>query len=90
MKTVAKIIKNLFIAVLILLLLQNTVFLFQKTVLKKDLPSVFGLSYLVVTSGSMSPAVQTGEIIVIKSEDNYNIGDVVTFRDKSSFVTHRI
>lgn len=47
-------------------------------------------SYL-VQSGSMEPAVMTGDIIIIHSQDNYVKNDVITFHGSDSrVVTHRI
>lgn len=48
---------------------------------------------MVVQSGSMEPAIKTGSIVVIKPEENYQKGDVITFKDPEKpkiTVTHRI
>ena len=49
----------------------------------------------VVKSGSMEPVIKTGSIVVVKPEESYKIGDIVTFKsektgDKNSSITHRI
>lgn len=47
----------------------------------------------IVLSGSMEPAIKTGSIVVIKPEDNYEIGDIITFgkdTKKDIPTTHRI
>jgi len=47
----------------------------------------------VVLSGSMEPAIQVGSIVVIKAEENYEIGDIITFgKDTRDSIptTHRI
>lgn len=47
-------------------------------------------SYL-VQSGSMEPAIMTGDIIISRGQNNYLLNDVVTFRDiDQRVVTHRI
>lgn len=50
-----------------------------------------GLKMLVVQSGSMEPMVKTGSVVLIKKQDTYSIGDIVTFiqggRDST---THRV
>ncbi len=53
---------------------------------------LFGIyqSFL-VQSGSMEPAIMTGDVIVIKSVNTYQINDVITFTNNSDkVVTHRI
>ncbi len=45
----------------------------------------------VIQSGSMEPSIMTGDIILIKKQDQYQPKDVVTFSDQSQrVVTHRI
>src|SRR5687767_8761046 len=54
-----------------------------------------GLRPFVVRSGSMAPAIDTGDIVVTRpvTPDQLGSGDVVTFRDPSrsdALVTHRV
>jgi len=47
----------------------------------------------VVLSGSMEPTIRTGSVVVIKPEDNYKEGDIITFgkdTKKDIPTTHRI
>lgn len=52
-----------------------------------------GWRIFTVSTGSMSPTIPVGSLIITKKHDNYSLGDVVTFRldeyQKKS-VTHRI
>jgi len=55
----------------------------------------FGYRALIVKSGSMTPAIRTGDIVITKlvRPEAVRIGDVVTFRDPSrneDLVTHRV
>ncbi|OGO79225.1 MAG: signal peptidase I [Clostridiales bacterium GWB2_37_7] len=55
------------------------------------IPSVLGFTPLTVVSGSMSPGIETGDMVVIK-KGNKNIkpGDIVTYRLEDVLVTHRV
>lgn len=56
-------------------------------VLKDFIP----FSFYVIQSGSMAPAVNIGDLIMVGREEGYFTGDVVTFRDSGGrVVTHRI
>lgn len=46
----------------------------------------------VVQSGSMEPAIMTGDIIVVQTQEKYFINDVITFLsgENKRVVTHRI
>jgi len=46
---------------------------------------------LLVQSGSMSPAINTGDLVVVKPISKYQKGDIVTFLSKEKInITHRI
>jgi len=50
-----------------------------------------GYKSFLVLSGSMEPTINTGDIVIVHSNSNYYIKDVVTFREKDGrIVTHRI
>jgi signal peptidase len=54
---------------------------------------VFGRHALIVRSGSMEPAISTGDLITIAPSSSYQQGDIVTFKNpqnKSVLITHRI
>ncbi len=51
----------------------------------------FGIQILRISSNSMIPEFEKDDIIIIKKEKEYNIGDIITFVDESgNFITHRI
>jgi len=57
------------------------------------LPIENNYSLKMVLSGSMSPAIKTGSIIMVKPALNYQVGDVVTYqygRRARDLTTHRI
>lgn len=52
--------------------------------------SVFGYRVYRVGSGSMNPVLKVGDYILIGKSNNYKIGDIITYKSKSSYITHRI
>ncbi len=64
-------------------------------VLATTVTYLFGYRSLTVMSGSMEPAIHTGDVVVVKevTPQDVRIGDVVTFRDPSDasrLITHRV
>ncbi len=60
-----------------------------------SLPTLTGHRSFTILSGSMEPAISTGDVIVTRpmSPLAINVGDIVTFRDPSNdtrLVTHRV
>ncbi len=55
------------------------------------LPTVFGWGSAVVLSGSMEPELPVGALLVIHRQENYKIGEIVTYEDENgTLVTHRL
>jgi signal peptidase I len=59
------------------------------------IPTIFGLQSFTVLSGSMEPAIGTGDVIVVRKIEplEAKIGDVVTFRspdEPTKMITHRV
>lgn len=53
----------------------------------------FKLKALVVKSGSMEPAIKTGSLVLSKSMESYQPGDVITFKNPAvpkELITHRL
>lgn len=58
---------------------------------KHDYANLFGYTYFVIASGSMSPAIDTNDIIIVKlNGNNYKKGDIITYKSDDGFITHRI
>lgn len=61
---------------------------------EENIPSVFGISPVIVLSGSMSPEFEAGDLIFIQKTDPFTLGpgDVICYigGDEESAVTHRI
>ena len=53
-------------------------------------PSLLGLRQAVVLSNSMAPTLKAGDVIMIHEEMTYQIGDILTYRDRQGLVTHRL
>jgi len=50
----------------------------------------FKYGLYIVKSGSMSPKISIGSIIIDKEEASYKKSDIITFKNDSRVVTHRI
>lgn len=56
-------------------------------------PTELGIQTKIVQSGSMEPSIPVGALIIIKPNDAYKVGDVITFGEDSAATvptTHRI
>ena len=76
----------------IMLLVTLCIYTFIMTdIMKKEYVNIFGYTYYVVATGSMSGTIEVNDIIFVKLTDEVEINDIVTYKDKDgAVVTHRL
>ena len=74
-------------ALLLILAVYN---FFSVKVLKKDYSNIFGYTFFEVISGSMSPTIEKWDVILLKLDTEYEVGDIVSFKSDGAYITHRI
>lgn len=55
-----------------------------------QMPMILGTGAAVVMSGSMSPTLEVGDLVVVQEKDDYEVGDVVVYQSGSKLIVHRI
>lgn len=85
-------VRALAFAAVALLLIYNIYVLVARYAFDIGIPTVFGYGCAAVETGSMEPEIAAGDFIVIRAEESYAAGDVITFYDsgRGEYVTHRI
>ncbi|MBP5678872.1 MAG: signal peptidase I [Bacilli bacterium] len=87
-KKIFKIIATSFLVVLVLLCIYTFV---VTDIMKKDYVNVFGYTYFVVASGSMSGTIEVDDIIFVKITKDVKNDDIITFIDEDgNLITHRL
>ncbi|MGL5243982.1 MAG: signal peptidase I [Sarcina sp.] len=86
MKKITNILSYIFLALIILVLTNNIL-----TKSDKIFKAIGFRTYTILT-GSMSPKIEPGDLVVVKHENaqNLEIGDIITFKYDNKVVTHRI
>lgn len=54
------------------------------------LPMPFGTGAAVVLSGSMSPALEVNDLIFVRENEQYEVGDIVVYQSGYELIVHRI
>ena len=76
----------------LVLLIMLSVYTFVVTdIMKKDYVNIFGYSYFVVASGSMSGTIEVNDVIFVRLTDDVKNNDIITYKNKNGeIITHRI
>ena len=91
MKTAKRVIKSigyLFVGMLVALCIYTFI---VTDVLKKDYTNVFGYTYFVVVTGSMSGTIEVNDVVIVKLGQDVHVNDVITYQgEQGEFITHRV
>lgn len=87
-KNILKSIGYLFVGMLVALCVYTFV---MTDILKKDYANIFGYTYFVVATGSMSGTIEVNDVVIVKLEDEVKVNDIITYKgDDNEFITHRV
>lgn len=62
----------------------------QLNVQKKEYVNLFGYSIFSTETGSMSPTMEIGDVVIVKIGEQVQEKDIITYKKDNSFITHRI
>jgi signal peptidase len=95
-KRIARIISNIIAGILCILLIPllifNVTLIIKSFMYPEEVPNFAGYMPIIVLSGSMEPEFYTGDLVIAHKVDPSTLkeGDVITFHEGSSLITHRI
>lgn len=91
-KVLSWVLYGILFAVLAFLIVVLGWIIVDKCTSKSPVTRVFGYSFLVVETGSMSGTIEEGDLVVVSKTDDYRVGDIITFLPEGEKVptTHRI
>ena len=93
MKNIKKIFKKIIDILTVFIFIILILIIFAKvdmTVHNRDYLSIFGYSFFKVATGSMEPNISENDIIIVKDNSDYQVDDVITYKENDSYITHRI
>lgn len=87
-KKIFKSIAYLFLTLLVLLCIYTFI---TTDIMKKDYANIFGYTYFVVKTGSMSGSLEVNDIIFVKLTQDVKRHDIISYvDDKGNIITHRL
>lgn len=92
LKKTFKSLENLLIILFLIVFFLSAYFKFASYTNYELLPKFFGITPLIVLSGSMHPIINAGDVIFVKQKNTENIkpGDIVSYKVSDKIVTHRV
>ncbi len=89
-KAVGNVFSTVLIVLLILVLGCNLYTIAARNLGYNEYPTIFGYYPAIVISGSMSGSIEVNDLVIVHEENDYSVGDVISYKAGSNLVTHRI
>ena len=90
LKIIKKVVVDLIILVLSIIAILAIWGFIQLNVQNKEYVNIFGYSILSTETGSMSPTIEKGDIVIVKIGDEIKENDIITYKQDNVLITHRI
>ncbi len=90
MKAALRVLRGAAVVLLAAVVAVNAALLFSRFALKQEPPHVLGFYPMFVATGSMEPNLPAGAIVIAHAQAEYNVRDVISFRQGDAVVTHRV
>lgn len=87
---IKNIIINLIIFILAIIAITVIWISIQLNVQNKEYINIFGYSMFSTATGSMSPTIEKGDIVIVKIGEQVKENDIITYKKQDSYITHRI
>ena len=89
-KKLKAILRTVFLVAVALVLGVNVYLWNARSLMGNALPMPFGYGAAVVLSGSMETTFSTGDLILVKEQEEFQVDDIVVFQTGNVLVVHRI
>lgn len=83
-------IRRIALAVLGILLGLNVYLANARSLAGQKLPMPFGIGTAVVLSGSMEPTLSVNDVIIVREQESYGVGDIVVYENGREMIVHKI
>lgn len=83
-------IMNILILIVSIIIIIGLYYLVQLKVLNKDYANMFGYTFFQVATGSMSPTIEIGDVVIVKLTEDINPNDIIVYKEENNFITHRL
>ena len=73
-----------------ILIMIGIYYIVQIKVFQNDYSNLFGYTFFEVATGSMSPTINVGDVVIVKITKEVNENDIIVFKEENNFITHRL
>lgn len=81
---------DFFLIIVFTLIIIGSYYIFQVKVMNRGYANIFGYTFFEVATGSMSPTIEIGDVVIVKITKQVDVNDIIVYQDGNDFITHRL
>lgn len=81
---------NILLIVVSIIIVIGVYYIFQIKIMGKPYANLFGYTFFEVATGSMSPTLEIGDVIIVKIDEDVEVNDIIVYCENDNFITHRL
>lgn len=90
MSKVISYILNILLTIVTIIIIIGIYYVFQLKIEKNDYANLFGYTFFEVATGSMSPTMEIGDVVIVKITKEVKQNDIIVYIDGENIITHRL
>ncbi len=81
---------NILLIIVAIILAIGIYYIVQIQVLNKEYANMFGYTFFEVATGSMSPTIEVGDVVIVTLKKEVNENDIIVYKEGNDIITHRL
>ena len=90
MSKIISFILNILLTIVTIIIIIGMYYIYQLKIEKNDYANLFGYTFFEVATGSMSPTMESGDVVVVKITKQFEQNDIIVYIDGENIITHRL
>ena len=81
---------NVLLTIVTIIIIIGMYYIYQLKIEKNDYANLFGYTFFEVATGSMSPTMEIGDVVIVKITKQVEQNDIIVYIDGKNIITHRL
>ena len=81
---------NILLTIVTIIIIIGMYYIYQLKIEKNDYANLFGYTFFEVATGSMSPTMEIGDVVIVKITKQVEENDIIVYIDGENIITHRL
>jgi len=90
MSKIISYILNILLTIVTIIIIIGMYYIYQLKIEKNDYANMFGYTFFEVATGSMSPTMEIGDVVIVKITKEVEQNDIIVYIDGENIITHRL